>query len=155
MTTTIATSFPVLSFAAVRERLIARDETALLDVREEDPFAQEHPLWAANLPLSRIEIEAWRRIPRRDTLIVLYGEHARTDLAPQAARTLAALGYTNVHLLEGGLTQVEEAAVADHGRLGHIAAGRVDQNIDRSPLLQRLVARRRQLSLVEHIGRQR
>lgn len=96
-------SFPVLSFAAVRERLIARDETALLDVREEDPFAQEHPLWAANLPLSRIEIEAWRRIPRRDTLIVLYGEHGGVDLAPQAAKTLAPLGYTNVHLLEGGL----------------------------------------------------
>jgi rhodanese-related sulfurtransferase len=96
-------SFPVLSFAAVRERLIARDETALLDVREEDPFAQEHPLWAANLPLSRIEIEAWRRIPRRDTLIVLYGEHGGVDLAPLAANTLAALGYTNVHLLEGGL----------------------------------------------------
>ncbi len=95
--------FPFLSFAAVRERLLAREETALLDVREEDPFAQEHPLWAANLPLSRIEIEAWRRIPRRDTLIVLYGEHAGTDLAPLAAKTLAALGYTHVHLLEGGL----------------------------------------------------
>lgn len=96
-------SFPALPFAAVRERLIARDETALLDVREEDPFAQEHPLWAANLPLSRIEIEAWRRIPRRDTLIVLYGEHQGTDLAPLAAKTFAALGYTNVHLLEEGL----------------------------------------------------
>jgi rhodanese-related sulfurtransferase len=96
-------AFSVLSFAAVRERLIARDEIALLDVREEDPFAQEHPLWAANLPLSRTEIEAWRRIPRRDTLIVLYGEHDGTDLAPLAAKTFATLGYTNVHLLEGGL----------------------------------------------------
>ncbi|KQX34435.1 rhodanese-related sulfurtransferase [Variovorax sp. Root434] len=96
-------SFPTLPFAAVRARLIAREETALLDVREEDPFAQEHPLWAANLPLSRIEIEAWRRIPRLDTLIVLYGEHDGADLAPLAANTLAALGYTNVHLLEGGL----------------------------------------------------
>lgn len=96
-------TFPVLSFAAVRARLIARDETALLDVREEDPFAREHPLWAANLPLSRIEIEAWRRIPRRDTPIVLYGEHGGVDLAPLAAKTLAALGYTHVHLLEGGL----------------------------------------------------
>jgi len=96
-------TFPLLPFAAVRERLLARDETALLDVREEDPFAQEHPLWAANLPLSRTEIEAWRRIPRRDTFIVLYGEHAGTDLAPLAAKTLASLGYTNVHLLEGGL----------------------------------------------------
>ncbi|EJL70307.1 rhodanese-related sulfurtransferase [Variovorax sp. Varisp85] len=96
-------SFPTLPFAAVRARLIAREETALLDVREEDPFAQEHPLWAANLPLSRVEIEAWRRIPRLDTLIVLYGEHGGADLAPPAANTLAALGYTNVHLLEGGL----------------------------------------------------
>jgi rhodanese-related sulfurtransferase len=96
-------AFPLLPFAAVRARLLAREETALLDVREEDPFAQEHPLWAANLPLSRIEIEAWRRIPRRDTFIVLYGAHDGTDLAPLAARTLVALGYTNVHLLEGGL----------------------------------------------------
>ncbi|MET3440433.1 rhodanese-related sulfurtransferase [Variovorax paradoxus] len=97
------TAFPHLPFAAVRERLIAREETALLDVREEDPFAQEHPLWAANLPLSRIEIEAWRRIPRRSTFIVLYGTHDGIDLAPLAAHTLAALGYINVHLLEGGL----------------------------------------------------
>ncbi len=97
------TAFPLLPFAAVRERLLAREETALLDVREEDPFAQEHPLWAANLPLSRIEIEAWRRIPRRSTFIVLYGTHDGIDLAPLAAQTLAALGYTNVHLLEGGL----------------------------------------------------
>jgi len=101
MTTTAA--FPLASFSAVRERLIAREETALLDVREEDPFAQEHPLWAANLPLSKIEIEAWRRIPRLDTFIVLYGAHDSVDLAPLAARTFAALGYTNVHLLEGGL----------------------------------------------------
>ncbi|CAN7530132.1 rhodanese-related sulfurtransferase [Variovorax paradoxus] len=96
-------AFPLLPFAAVRARLLAREETALLDVREEDPFAQEHPLWAANLPLTRIEIEAWRRIPRRDTFIVLYGAHNGTDLAPLAARTLAAIGYTNLHLLEGGL----------------------------------------------------
>ena len=100
---TSTTAFPLLPFAAVRARLLAREETALLDVREEDPFAQEHPLWAANLPLSRIEIEAWRRIPRRDTFIVLYGAHGGIDLAPLAARTLAALGYTNLHLLEGGL----------------------------------------------------
>ena len=97
------TAFPLLPFAAVRARLLAREETALLDVREEDPFAQEHPLWAGNLPLSRIEIEAWRRIPRRDTFIVLYGTHDGVDLAPLAARTLAALGYVNLHLLEGGL----------------------------------------------------
>jgi len=92
-----------LNFAQVRQHLIDRTEIALLDVREEDPFAQAHPLWAANLPLSRIELDAWRRIPRRDTLLVVYGEHDGVDLAPLAAQRLAALGYTQVRLLDGGL----------------------------------------------------
>ena len=95
--------FPTLSVAEVRRHLLARDEIALLDLREEDPYAQAHPLWAANLPLSRLELDAWRRIPRRDTLIVLYGEHQGADLAPLAAERLAALGYTRVHRLDGGL----------------------------------------------------
>lgn len=92
-----------LSYFEVRAHLLARNEIALLDLREEDPYAQEHPLWAANLPLSRIELEAWRRIPRRDTLIVLYGTHDGVDLAPLAAERFRALGYTRVQLLEGGL----------------------------------------------------
>ncbi|SCU73385.1 Sulfurtransferase [Cupriavidus necator] len=98
-----APAFPTYSRDAVHKALLNRDEIALIDVREEDPFAQEHPLWAANLPLSRLEIDAWARIPRRDTLIVVYGEYAGTDLAPRAAAVLRELGYTRVHLLEGGL----------------------------------------------------
>ncbi|MGC7405842.1 rhodanese-related sulfurtransferase [Pandoraea pneumonica] len=92
-----------MTFAEVREALLAGQEIALLDVREEDPFAQAHPLWAANLPLSRVEIEAWARIPRRDTRIVVYGEHDGVDLAPRAAAVLRKLGYRDVSLLEGGL----------------------------------------------------
>src|SRR5512141_2633869 len=93
-----------LSFADVRGLLLARREIALLDVREEGPYSEGHPLWAANLPLSRLELDAWRRIPRRDTLIALYGEHEGQDLAPRAAARLAELGYTRTHLLAGGLT---------------------------------------------------
>lgn len=84
----------------VRAALIAREEIALIDVREEKPFAQEHPLWAANLSLSRLELEAWGRIPRRDTPIAVYGDD---DLAERATERLQALGYTRVRLLEGGL----------------------------------------------------
>lgn len=93
----------IISFDTVREHLIARREIALLDLREEGVYAGEHPLWAANLPLSRLELDVWRRIPRRDTLIALYGEHERVDLAPIAAQRLEQLGYTRVHLLQGGL----------------------------------------------------
>ncbi|WP_414440010.1 rhodanese-related sulfurtransferase [Burkholderia sp. 22PA0106] len=98
-----AAAFPVSTVAEVRAALLARDELAFVDLREEDPYAQGHPLWAANLPLSKLELEAWTRIPRRDTRVVLYGEAGGVDLAPRAARVLAALGYTHVHLLEGGL----------------------------------------------------
>jgi rhodanese-related sulfurtransferase len=101
--TRAATAFPTFTRAQVRQALLAGTEIALIDVREEDPFAQAHPLWAANFPLSKLELEAWPRIPRRDTLIVVYGEHAGEDLAPRAASVLQALGYTNVHRLEGGL----------------------------------------------------
>lgn len=94
---------PVLSTATVREKLLARTEIALIDVREEDPYAQEHPLWASNFPLSRLELQAWHRIPRRDTTIVVYGEDEFEDLAPRAARILSRLGYTRVFLLEDGL----------------------------------------------------
>lgn len=96
-------SFAQLTFADVCAALLAGQEIALLDVREEDPFAQAHPLWAANLPLSRVEIEAWARIPRRDTRIVVYGEHDGQDLAPRAAAVLRKLGYGDVNLLAGGL----------------------------------------------------
>jgi len=85
----------------IREDLIARREIALLDVREEAAHAEGHPLFAANLPLSRIEIEAYTRIPRLNAPIVLLdgGE----GLAQRAAARLIALGYTDVKLLEGGL----------------------------------------------------
>ena len=90
-----------ISPADVRAALVARREIALLDVREEDPFAQAHPLWAANLPLSKLELEAWGRIPRRDTLLAVYDDGE--GLAARAIEGLAALGYTDVRALEGGL----------------------------------------------------
>lgn len=96
-------TLPLLTAADVRARLLARDEIALIDLREEDPYAQSHPLWAANLPLSRLELDAGRRIPRRDTVIALYGEHRGKDLVARGAKVLAALGYTQLHRLDGGL----------------------------------------------------
>ena len=64
-------SFPVRTYEDVREALLAKREIALLDVREEDPHAQCHPLFAANFSLTKIELEAWTRLPRRDVPIVL------------------------------------------------------------------------------------
>ncbi|AMA45964.1 rhodanese-related sulfurtransferase [Pseudomonas alabamensis] len=85
----------------IRRALLAQEELALIDVREEDPFAQAHPLFAANLPLSKLELEAYARIPRRDTAITVYDDGE--GLAAIAAQRLHELGYSDVAVLEGGL----------------------------------------------------
>jgi predicted metal-dependent enzyme (double-stranded beta helix superfamily)/rhodanese-related sulfurtransferase len=101
-------SHPVTrSFADIRKALLARQELALIDVREEAPFAEEHPLFAANIPLSKLELEIYARVPRRTTAITVYDEGE--GLAEVAVRRLIALGYEDVALLEGGLTGWRDA----------------------------------------------
>jgi rhodanese-related sulfurtransferase len=94
-------SFPLVSAGDVRKELLARREIALLDVREEEPYATGHPLFAANLPLSRIELEGYTRLPRRNVPIVIFDDGE--GLALPSARVLSAMGYSNISLLDGGL----------------------------------------------------
>ncbi len=79
------------------------DELALLDVREQESFATGHLLLAACLPLSRLELEVDRLVPRRGTRIALCdaGE-AGCELARTAAGRLVELGFREPHVLERG-----------------------------------------------------
>ncbi len=92
---------PLETTAAVRERLSANREIALIDLREEGVFAEHHPLFAASLPLGQIELQVLDRLPRKTVPIVLYDD-GEGFVAPAFAK-FAALGYTNVAALEGGL----------------------------------------------------
>jgi rhodanese-related sulfurtransferase len=85
----------------IRSMLLMREEIALLDLRHEAAFATGHPLFAANLAADRIALEAEARLPRKDVPIIVYDAGER--LVGQAAERLAALGYTNLRQLEGGL----------------------------------------------------
>ncbi|MGF6771076.1 rhodanese-related sulfurtransferase [Paraburkholderia sp. GAS199] len=98
---TFVKEFSTQSFENVRRALLARAEIALLDVREEFLHARSHPLFAANLPLSRLELDAPLRLPRRDVPIVVMDDGE--GLAQRAAERLSQLGYTSIALLEGGL----------------------------------------------------
>jgi rhodanese-related sulfurtransferase len=93
-----------VTYQHVRAELLAGREIALLDVREEDPHAQAHPLFAANLPLGRIELDAWTKLPRRDVpIVVLDGGEEGAGLAVAAAARLRQLGYLDVAVLAGGV----------------------------------------------------
>ena len=92
---------PAVTPSQIRSMLLMREEIALLDLRHEAAFATGHPLFAANMAAGRIALEAEARLPRKDVPIIVYD--AGEGLVGQAAERFAALGYTNIRQLEGGL----------------------------------------------------
>ena len=88
--------------AALRARLTDGDgELALLDVREQGAFARAHILLASNAPLSRLEIDVPRLVPRRSAAVVLCD--GGDGLAERAAGILARFGYSDLAVLDGGV----------------------------------------------------
>jgi len=83
------------------------EELALVDVREELTFSQNHLLWARNVPLSRFELRFARLVPRLTTRIVLCDDD--DGLAERAAKILSAAGYSDISFLSGGVAAWEKA----------------------------------------------
>jgi rhodanese-related sulfurtransferase len=82
-------------------------EIALLDAREEATFDKRHLFMASCVPLSRMEMIVDDLVPRRSTRVVWCDDGE--GLAPLAAARMAALGYTDVSLLDGGIDAWERA----------------------------------------------
>ena len=98
---------PPVTPAHIRRALLLREEIALLDLRYEAAFATGHPLFAANMAANRIAVEAEVRLPRKDVPVVLYDDGE--GLVAAGAERLAALGYSNVRALDGGLKAWRDA----------------------------------------------
>lgn len=76
-------------------------EIALLDVREDGEFGEDHLLFATPLPYSRLELGITALVPRKNARIVLCDDGA-SDIAKRAAARLSGLGYTDLAVLDGG-----------------------------------------------------
>jgi rhodanese-related sulfurtransferase len=90
-----------IDIATVRAWLGDGGEVAFIDVREEGPHCDGHPLLAVNLPYSRLELDIGRLVPRAGCRIVLID--GGDGIAEKAAGRLAQRGYTAVHVLAGGV----------------------------------------------------
>jgi len=82
-------------------------EVALFDLREEGPFSLAHPFWAVSLPIAQIEMRIRALVPRRNAPIVVYDDGE--GLTQRGAERIAALGYTDVTILAGGLAAYRNA----------------------------------------------
>ena len=100
--------------ATLKSWLHDDEEIALFDVREHGQYGEAHLFFGISLPYSRLEPEALRLAPRKNVRMVLHdedgggngGTHCGRDggsIASAAARALFLLGYSNVHVLKGGV----------------------------------------------------
>ncbi len=85
----------IIDSSALRLALHGHSELAFLDVREQGEFGQCHLFHAVNAPLSRLELDVVRLVPRRGTRIVVTGGETPA-LADRAVDALARLGYTDI-----------------------------------------------------------
>ncbi|ANN66078.1 rhodanese-like domain-containing protein [Bordetella bronchialis] len=93
-------SVPRIDAPTLKRWLHDGAEIGLLDVREHGQYGEGHPFLAVSLPYSRLEVEAPRLLPRRGARLVAFD--AGDGVALRAAAALRGLGYTDVHVLEGG-----------------------------------------------------
>ena len=87
--------------AELQNALHDGSEIALLDVREDGEFGEGHLLFATPLPYSRLELGITSLVPRKTARTVLCDDGI-SGVAQRALARLAALGYTDLTVLEGG-----------------------------------------------------
>ncbi|VVD31955.1 rhodanese-like domain-containing protein [Paraburkholderia dioscoreae] len=88
--------------SALRAALAARRELAVLDVREEGVSARRRLFYSSIAPVGRLGLVVGQLVPRFTTPVVLVDEAG--EYASRAAALLASFGYTDVSILDGGVS---------------------------------------------------
>ncbi|MCZ4351662.1 rhodanese-like domain-containing protein [Roseovarius aestuarii] len=89
-----------ISVADVRAALTDGGEVALIDLREFGQYGEGHPFFSVNIPFSRLEADAPRLMPRRSVRCIVFDNG--DGIALRGAAVLGAMGYDNLHIMDGG-----------------------------------------------------
>jgi rhodanese-related sulfurtransferase len=100
-------TIPLIAPSALRAALAERHELAILDVREEGVSARRRLFYSSIAPVGRLGLVVGQLVPRFDTPVVLVDEAG--EYASRAAALLTRFGYTDVSILEGGVSGWEAA----------------------------------------------
>jgi rhodanese-related sulfurtransferase len=93
----------LVSCQEVADLMVSEGLFAVFDVRERGEFNQCQIRGATSLPRSQIEFRISQLVPNLEVAIVVYDD--ADGRGPLAANTLAQLGYTQVSIVHGGLTE--------------------------------------------------
>lgn len=101
-----------LSAEQLQQRLQAGAEMVLLDVRSGEEFygRQGHIDGSINIPLEELAERSNELVNYRQGALAIVADN-RSERAAEAARLLTRLGYSDVHVVQGGIAQWERAGL--------------------------------------------
>jgi rhodanese-related sulfurtransferase len=98
----MAPTLVCVSRETLREKIESGDEFVLVDALSPMSYAMSHLPGAISIPPEQVDERAPRRIPDRDTEVVVYCADVTCDSSVTVANRLIELGYRNVrHYAEG------------------------------------------------------
>jgi rhodanese-related sulfurtransferase len=101
-------SVPSISCDELRAKIDSGEELLVVDALPPISYAHSHLPRAINLPPSRVDAEAARRLPDREVEIVVYCANPDCEDSVETAERLVELGYSNVRHYPGGKNEWRE-----------------------------------------------
>jgi rhodanese-related sulfurtransferase len=116
----MATAIAEISRESLWHKIQRGDEFVLVDALAPISYAAAHLPGAISIPPEFVTMRAKRRIPDRDTEVVVYCTSSTCDASVVVANRLVELGYRNVRHYAGGKRDWVEAGLPlGGGRVGH------------------------------------
>ncbi len=105
-------------------QMLNREDPVVIDVSNSTDYAKGHIRGALHMPPSRIESGNQQLLKYREQPVLVYCRN--NQVAPQMAGRLVKLGFTNVNVLGGGLTQWinDQQPVSRHKGAGKAEEGK-------------------------------
>lgn len=109
----LKTNVREVSVDETQARLRANPEAHLIDIREDNEWANGHAAGAEHIGKGVIERDIEEKVPRKDAELILYcGGGFRSILAADA---LQKMGYTNVTSMAGGWREWRDSGAPVEG----------------------------------------
>jgi rhodanese-related sulfurtransferase len=111
----VAAELAEIGTEELREKIESGAELVLVDALSPISYAGAHLPGAINIPPHSVDALAGRRIPDRETEVVVYCNGSDCDSSVEVAFRLIELGYSNVRHFAGGKPAWREAGLPLEG----------------------------------------